>query len=325
MASVSPAMGRSLGTSSTAVEAASLASQMSQFSNRLVLMVGDSSLRNQFMQLARIGLSFDRDTPVAHSVVHGKHSGHFLAPFPIEPADKPDSSNGFWGGFPWLIASTPTNLTLVYAKVWGCSSLVAVLRRTEAILRKQRHLHPALAAWPPSAVLWNFGLHLLHVYPARPVPTVSLRCALDYDQLVSASLRELRVALPPSTHLIWRTTNAVCDSSFVGSWAAAVHAYHCSRGAAGDRKCAAPRIMRTRKLCQRRYNVSEHECESTFMDRRNTAAQRLRSLGVLRRVHPHVDTLDAFGITDGRCSATADGRHYPQLLAKINQRLLGMM
>jgi hypothetical protein len=27
---------------------------------------------------------------------------------------------------------------------------------------------------------WNFGLHLLHMYPARPVPTVSLRCALSY-------------------------------------------------------------------------------------------------------------------------------------------------
>ena len=112
-------MGRSLGKSSSVAEAATLASQLAHLPNRLVLMVGDSSLRNQFMQLARIGLSFERDSSVASTVMHGSHNGRFLTPFPIQLEDKPDSSNGFWGGFPWLIASTPANLTLVYAKVWG--------------------------------------------------------------------------------------------------------------------------------------------------------------------------------------------------------------
>ena len=71
---------------------------------------------------------------------------------------------------------------------------------------------------------WNFGLHLLHMYPARPVPTVSLRCALSYGELVHSSLHELQRAAP-TARLVWRTTNAVCDSGFVGDWHDVIHAY----------------------------------------------------------------------------------------------------
>ena len=184
---------------------------------------------------------------------------------------------------------------------------------------RQSRANPELTPWPPDVVLWNFGLHLLHVYPARPVPTVSLQCALSYDRLVASSFRELRSHVPQSTRLIWRTTNAVCDSSFSGSWVAAARAYHCK-----DSACATSRVLRTRKLCQRRYNVTQGQCEGTFMDRSNTAAQRDMSLSTLRS-SPGVEILDAFALTDGLCSATVDGRHYPTLLARINGRLLRMM
>lgn len=322
MASEGPAMGKSLGRSSSVQEDSLLKSLMLAVPNRFILMIGDSSLRNQFVQLARIGLSFARDLPVAYSVGHKKHAGLFLAPFKIMPEDKPDSSNGFWGQFPWLLASTQSNLTLMYVKVWGCSSTASVLHKINAVLPKQREQNPALAAaWPPDIVLWNFGLHLLHVYPARPVPTTSLQCALEYERLVNESFSALRKLLP-SARLIWRTTNSVCDSSFVGTWATAAYAYHCS-----DQTCMTPRVVRTRKLCQRRYNITQRQCQETFMDRRNTAAQRERSLSVL---HPSLATgrlqvLDAFDITDGHCTSTADGRHYPQLLARLNTRFLQLL
>jgi hypothetical protein len=77
-----------------------------------------------------------------------------------------------------------------------------------------------------------------------------------------------------------------------------------------------------RRLCQRRYNVTQRQCELTFMDRQNTAEQRAASLAVLLPAHLEVGVLDAFDITDGQCTATADGRHYPRLLAKINHAWL---
>ena len=104
-----------------------------------------------------------------------------------------------------------------------------------------------------------------------------------------------------------------------------MHAYHCTDDRRAHRGCDTARVERTRKLCQRRYNVSVHECEATFMDRRNTAAQRERALRVLHSARPRVETLDAFSLTDAQCTATADGRHYPQLLARINSKWLQMM
>ncbi|KAL3929689.1 MAG: hypothetical protein SGPRY_001848 [Prymnesium sp.] len=236
-------MGRSLGTSSTTEESNALLSLLARVPNRLLLLIGDSSLRNQFIQLSRIGLAFERETPVAYGVVHSIHSGTFLTPFPIRQDEKPDSSNGFWGGFPWLLASTNSSTTLLYAKVWGCSTLSPVLRKMKNIMRAQRSVHSNLAPWPPYAVLWNFGLHLLHVYPSRPVPTTSLLCALKYERLVRKSWSELRASVPNS-RLIWRTTNAVCDSSFQGPWATASRAYHCS-----GLSCGEERVKRVRELC----------------------------------------------------------------------------
>ena len=163
---------------------------------------------------------------------------------------------------------------------------------------------------------WNFGLHLLHMYPARPVPTVSLRCALSYGELVHSSLHELQRAAP-TARLVWRTTNAVCDSGFVGDWHDVIHAYSGS----GSASYQLPSARRVRERCTRRYNVSEAVCEQTVMNRQNTLAQQRLALKALSD-DPGVGVLDAFALTDGQCTSTADGRHYPNLLARINTNLL---
>ena len=120
------------------MEDATITTLLAQLRNRVVLMIGDSSLRNQFVQLARIGLAFDRNVPVADAVFHGAHRGSFSLPWPIKQPEKPDSSNGFWGGFPWMVATTTQNVTLVYAKVWGCAELGSIVRKTRAVLLRHR-------------------------------------------------------------------------------------------------------------------------------------------------------------------------------------------
>lgn len=323
------AMGRSLGTSSSPMEDATITMLLAQLRNRVVLMIGDSSLRNQFVQLARIGLAFDRNAPVADAIVHGAHRGSFSLPWPIKQPEKPDSSNGFWGGFPWMVATTPQNVTLVYAKVWGCAELGSIVRKTRAVLLRHRQRSNELGGWPPHLVLWNFGLHLLHVYPARPVPTVALRCALRYEALVHESTRELRAVLPQA-HLVYRTTNAVCDKRFDGAWELAMRAHHCAASYSVDEAaprplanaCRSERLLRVQEGCRRRYNITLAECVATFMDEGNSRTQRAKAISATSSHPALVKLFDAFSITDGRCDATVDGRHYPRLLATINARFL---
>ena len=320
------AMKSSLGLSSTDDEAALLSSLLQRLSGRVVLFVGDSTLRNQFVQLARVGLKIPRTLPLAMAVTQHNFSGAFSSSSPIKQPDRPDSSNGYWGGFGWMAATTPANATFAYAKIWGCTELKSTLQMArKAMNRHQRRT--GYGRWPPDALMWNFGLHLLHMYPARPVPTVSLRCALGYEALVHTSLRELRRAAPTAT-LLWRTTNAVCDGGFVGDWADVIHAYRCD----ADGSCELPPARRIRERCEKRYNVSQVVCNHTVMSRQNTLAQQRLALKALR-VHcrpggstcssdPQLRVVDAFSLTDGQCAATADGRHYPNLLARINSRLL---
>lgn len=314
------AMGRSLGSSSSHQEDAHLVKLLSRLQNRMVLMIGDSSLRNQFMQLARVGLSFPRATPVAEAVATSMYRGAFSLPGSIRQPERPDSSNGFWGGFPWLIASTPANATLMYAKVWGCPHLGDVMKRMKSTALHHRQ-RTGYGGWPPHAVYWNFGLHLLHVFPARPVPTMSIRCALNYEELVASSARVLRAEVP-AARLVYRTTNAVCDRRFDGPWAVAARAHHCASSARMG-SCSGERLARVRQGCRRRYNMTRSQCADTFMDERNTRAQSQAARVVLATHPARVQVLDVFTLTTGRCDATVDGRHYPRLLATVNSRWLG--
>ena len=330
------AMGRSLGASSSHAEDAALRAQLAKLNHRTLLMVGDSSLRNQFMQLARVGLAVERSMPVAKAVSTRAHSGSLSLPYPIRQPDRPDSSNGFWGGFPWLAFSTPGNATFIYAKLWGCADLGGILNRMRLVAQRHRQRSGGFGGWPPHVVLWNFGLHLLHVFPARPVPLGHVRCALGYRALVDESARTLRAQLPMA-HLTYRSTNAVCDARFEGPWAVAARAYHCAAApevtrrvtvleAAAEREtgdCQGDaRLARVQALCQRRYNLSLAECVATFMDARNTRRQHVTAWWVLHKHPANIALLDAYAITDGRCYATVDGRHYPRLLAVINHRWL---
>jgi hypothetical protein len=341
------AMGRSLGASSSIAEDAVLSGLMNRLGQRTLLLIGDSSLRNQFMQLARVGLSFSRGMPSAEAISSGAHTGSFSLPYAIRQPDRPDSSNGFWGGFPWMAFSTPANFTLIYAKVWGCTNADDVIRRMRSVaLRHRQHsVRSGGGGWPPHAVMWNYGLHLLHVYPARPVPTTSIACALGYKALVAQSAQKLRTELP-AAHLFYRSTNSVCEDRFEASWAVARRAYHCTDTASSSQRietragCGEERIIRVQDSCQRRYNMTLASCVSTFMDRKSALGQRDQAKAALRAIalHPgmprrqsqqlHRSSLsgpalfDAFAITDARCDATVDGRHYPRLLAIINAHWL---
>ena len=58
------------------------------------------------------------------AVTQHNFSGAFSSSSPIKQSDRPDSSNGYWGGFGSMLATTPANATIAYAKIWGCTTEV---------------------------------------------------------------------------------------------------------------------------------------------------------------------------------------------------------
>ena len=180
----------------------------------------------------------------------------------------------------------------------------------------------AVELWPPSVAR----------LPGASVPLTSVRCALGYRDLVDESARSLRMELP-NTRLAYRTTNAVCDARFDGNWAVAARAYHCAAAAVASLgrctggckptpECMDERLSRVQASCQRRYNATMGECVSTFMDAGNSKQQRDSAKAVLEGHGGGITLFDAFALTESRCDATVDGRHYPRLLASINERWL---
>ena len=317
----SAAMGTSMGVCcETTSDVSQIRLLLSHIPGKTIVFVGDSSLRNQYVALARVMLRVPPTQPFAAAVAYRNYTGSFSAPRALDPK-RPDSSNGYWGGVSWMAATTPQDTTVAYGKTWGCRNFAEVLRSLERALTAHGRRHALQRRqWPADALVWNFGLHLLHIYPERPSSSGSLHCALGYEALIAGSVAEARAALPKAT-LVWRTTNSVCDGRFSNRWSAAARAYHCTPiSACGAHEAA------IRRKCENRYNVSGDTCDATFMDRQNTRAQRERSLAALRGVAPpEVRVLDAFQHTDDRCELTVDGRHYPLLLGQLNLKLLALL
>eukprot|EP00929_Paragymnodinium_shiwhaense_P026322 TRINITY_DN15683_c0_g1_i4.p1 TRINITY_DN15683_c0_g1~~TRINITY_DN15683_c0_g1_i4.p1 ORF type:complete len:293 (+),score=28.68 TRINITY_DN15683_c0_g1_i4:252-1130(+) len=86
-------------------------------------------------------------------------------------------------------------LRVRYVKDWGC--------RPDA---SNANLTAYLAA-KPAAVVWNYGLHLLHFHPHRKFE----RCCPAYEDNVRESAQFFAQRTASKTALVWRTTNSMCD------------------------------------------------------------------------------------------------------------------
>ena len=227
--------------------------------------------------------------------------------------------------------STPGNTTVIYAKNWGCSDPAAIVSACASSPYGTASAAADLAAGRRTPCCGTMA-SICCTSSARPVPLTSVRCALGYRDLVDESARSLRMELP-NTRLAYRTTNAVCDARFDGNWAVAARAYHCAAAAVASLgrctggckptpECMDERLSRVQASCQRRYNATMGECVSTFMDAGNSKQQRDSAKAVLEGHGGGITLFDAFALTESRCDATVDGRHYPRLLASINERWL---
>lgn len=192
----------------------------------------------------------------------------------------------------------------VYSGMYGCLE-----KKHVEVVKNER----------PSVVVWNLGLHLLHLHPARTCKThhreVGMRHCGEYGDAVQKTAINLWKSAPNAT-LIWQTTNAVCEDKFVADYEQVIAKWHSNvtRGAM---------IKQCRKECAT-FRSKERNCEDELFDRESTRRQRDLSLRVLRTLPFAVKILDAFNITDDHCELTnfGDGRHYPYLISDVAQALL---
>ena len=143
---------------------------------RRLMFVGDSTVRYQWMHLVRTAL----DIPLAMTLADGIHYRADRARMRVSPlrgmvpvvgrnqSDRGGSGDLFWSKPSWMVVSTK-KLMLVYVRqiahdfLWLEGGRVALKQCDLLPLDRMRAaLYPA---WPPDVVLWNTGLHLLHLAP----------------------------------------------------------------------------------------------------------------------------------------------------------------
>lgn len=161
-----------------------------------------------------------------------------------------------------------------------------------------------VAALQPGAVVWNLGLHLMHMYPERPCVAEPEKhnyhnCG-DYEELVYNSAAALMEVTPV---LVWRTTNAICEAKLGQSEQTLLAAWRDDDdGEELEEKC--------QEECQLGDNRT---CADELADSRGAELQRRLSLKAITDVSRDIALLDAYTLTEGRCNMTLDGQHYDSL------------
>jgi hypothetical protein len=153
-----------------------------------VLLIGDSTVRYQFLHLARAVLDVPPEFPLAHALTTGRFRGRFwssatsplnrfdpnsppLPPAWVNVSDRGGSGDFHWNGVVWMVARSSANTTLAYVRVNNADFRRMHVEYMPSCDLLPRALHVAeslllgAGVWPPHAVLWNLGLHLVSAFP----------------------------------------------------------------------------------------------------------------------------------------------------------------
>eukprot|EP00928_Gymnodinium_smaydae_P055715 TRINITY_DN39201_c0_g1_i1.p1 TRINITY_DN39201_c0_g1~~TRINITY_DN39201_c0_g1_i1.p1 ORF type:complete len:412 (+),score=74.89 TRINITY_DN39201_c0_g1_i1:166-1236(+) len=216
-----------------------------------------------------------------------------------------ETNNCTFGGHTFLVRSYMQGSLIHYSWGFGAESFGACWKPC---------LTNAIKALQPSAIMVNQGLHLLHAYPYRscsnaPSGPVSYFDCGKHGDLVSNIMSNMQTASPIT---LWKTSNWVCDDKYFGFWRTAIDDWH-------DPK---KKIMLEKK-CQAECPSfgKDRPCGDEVIDARSSELQReqaLASVASLRsRRGSMVGTVDAYKVSENRCDATEDGRHYRDLDPEI--------
>lgn len=160
----------------------------------------------------------------------------------------------------------------------------------------------AVRALKPSAVVYNFGLHLMHLFPrhtcvqAPGTGEMYHNCG-DYGALVESSARALMDVTPL---LVWRTTNSICEDKLSEPEQRILADWHNpAKVDALEQKC-----QDTCKL------GDDRSCSDELIDAHSASRQRDISLDAIAQVSDKIAIFDAWQWSQGKCDLTDDGKHY---------------
>jgi hypothetical protein len=273
-------------------------------STRRVVLVGDSTVRGLFLAIIRAASL--RPALAAPFSVLERNCPRCTPRHCPQCVDRPvhGSLENFLENFEWgHMLATVAGLRIEYQ--YDVSSTICFEQRQ---LRQVLRLHQRDAY----AILFNYGLWFLHLFPNHdclkfPPP----KCAL-YNETVRQSALWLRRATGPSTKLVWKTTNAICAEKFNAAWLQTMKKWH---GGPAEREAMEAQC---REHCP--FYDAARPCHREIFDSASAEWQRNVSLHALDSVREQIagDGPATFSVQDGwfmtrnRCEWTAsgDGRHY---------------
>lgn len=183
---------------------------------------------------------------------------------------------------------------------------------------------------PPTAIVANIGLHVMHMFPALsckngarfskewnkeweqdmdflnhfgPSKLKGNKDCGTYESIVK-EFAEYMTTNSPNSMTFWKTTNSVCTDGFQGPFKESLEKWNNPETRpAVEQEC--------RNACPSRYQSPERQCGDEIYSRHASLLQHDTAFKVLRD-YPSIKVLDAFKVTDNHCEATEpqDGRHY---------------
>ena len=277
--------------------------------SKVVVMIGDSTVRNQFMHLALHLLPNCTWMTLASCVVLRKQekSGFWRSNPPIRSRVH-DQDHGFWGSFYVMRATSAFGFTAIYYRSHACYNAKVISH-----LIASKYL-----AGAPDAIMYNVGAHNLHVYPASRVSPDAheLGCLLNMETFLHRTIGEFRDG-GANPMIVWRTSTAFCESNWGGQRKDLIGRYQCRAGNATEQEAVYA-------SCQQHYQISALDCARSLLGHESVMLHREQAVKVLREQYPDVGLLDSYQLTQSTChlSDPSDAIHRVKLLNHINLAFL---
>jgi len=177
----------------------------------------------------------------------------------------------------------------------------------------------------PDIIVTNFGLHGLHLLPARRAAV-----QIDFEPKLIKHFHLLN-RLMPKTRIFYKLTNSICSDLFVGDYADALSDWRVQGGVALKGRLACieqitgyisdPAIVpheHLRYITDGIENItitSGRLCDQLLFDDAGVLYYNSIAYRVVR-LFPKVRLLDSYSLTKNKCncSTRSDGRHYGPLI-----------
>ena len=288
-----------------------------------LLFIGDSTVRNMFLLLARVALGVPRQLQLATALKEPGFKQRFMPPN-IDPTILDASSR--WNVYGRMSFNTSWGARFTYLKVFlpplKMDHLVLCVLPSSLQEKDCKKKAMFLAQEKkPTVILWNFGLHLLHILSARRTSAWAIKAGLEYRQLVQNSSKALRRAYPDAL-LVYRTTNRICEEKLSGNYHQARCDMHCgvmnvsSRAATLGTQCICEHhnARRANSTCSSYFHLtSVADCDVSFMNGAASRSQHEETMMAISAAgDPRLRLLDAYAMTESLCDTCLDGRHYPK-------------